>query len=106
MVRKRKPSKPPKEVSANGPDLTPIYGKKLEFPLKPAVEKAEPPLPLAEPKPLRPAGVPFRVFRTISGIRQEHIAGFANYVARHNLGPMPVPAWRVAYERFLQSPVN
>lgn len=108
-----------KSGSKDGDDTTTSDAPVADFGSKPVVEHKPAKMPAAvdAPKPQAVSdpdkevtrdlpSVPFRTFKTVSGIRKEHLAGFANYVGRHKLGPMTIPQWRAAYQDFLKSPVK
>lgn len=107
MTKKRKRT-PPKD------------GPESDLPLDdlpPALEATEPDLipvtytvaeptkaPKEAPKPLRPEGVPFRVFALVGGFKPDQVAGFGSYAKRKDLGPMGIKAWRDEYQAFLRLP--
>jgi len=74
----------------------------------PAVE-VEPAAPKEVPKEVpKDDGKPkvaLRVFIASGGIRWDQMAGFKSYATRLKMGPLSIPEWREAFNKFMKRPV-
>ncbi len=50
--------------------------------------------------------IPLKVFVKIAGPKWDQMAGFISHAKTKNFKPRTVPAWRAAYQAFLQKPVK
>jgi hypothetical protein len=49
---------------------------------------------------------PLKVFIPLSGKKADQMAGFAHHAKKKKLGPMTIPQWREAFERFQNEPMR
>jgi hypothetical protein len=49
--------------------------------------------------------VALRVFIASGGIRWDQMAGFKYYATRLKMGPLSIPEWRAAFNKFMKRPV-
>ncbi len=52
-----------------------------------------------------PGSVPLRTFQAAGGIKPDQMAPFTGYARRLKLGPLTIPEWRDACQKFQQRPV-
>jgi len=50
--------------------------------------------------------VTIAVFRLVSGVKSDQIAGFAHYAKLNNMILLTIPEWQKEYENFLCKPVR
>jgi hypothetical protein len=79
----------------------------VEEPMKlsaPAI-KARPAAPKEVPKDDGRPKVALRVFIASGGTRWDQMAGFKSYATRLKMGPLSIPEWREAFNKFMKRPV-
>ncbi len=74
---------------------------------EPPPAKAEAAIPeKEEAKGPVPQAVSLLVFRAVSGVKWDQLAGFLRYAKTKGMGPRAIPEWHDAYKAFLARPVR
>lgn len=87
------------------PEVAAEKPAKLPAPAKAPAVEAKPAAPKEAPKDDGKPKVALRVFIASGGIRWDQMAGFKSYATRLKMGPLSIPEWREAFNKFMKRPV-